>query len=416
MSKSAYDYNLTNPETMENPYDFYAAIHRDNARLVEVPGVGYWVGRMDDIKELAKNTQVFSNSYFDEGGPVPTGVSGEPLEDDVKEIFNKGPEVVNALWTADPPIHTTHRKLVNKAFTASWVKSMEPVIEEIADELISNFINNGKADFMQQYAVYLPMIVIAEALGMDRKDAELFKVWSDDILTGNLDVLDHKGRLRVAQSFIDANNHFKGILEERRINPKSDLISALANASVNGRSLMNKEALPIIDTLMLAGNETTTNLIGNALRILVEDDIIREALEADKSMITPFLDEVMRFDGPVQCLYRIVTKDTEFAGQKILKGTKIMLGWGSAGHDPDHFDNPQDFVLGRSNAYKHIGFGFGAHLCVGLGLARTEARIAVNVFLNRLKNVRFSDDIDLTHVPTFATRGYKTLNFDFNSR
>ena len=93
-----------------------------------------------------------------------------------------------------------------------------------------------------------------------------------------------------------------------------------------------------------------------------------------------------------------------------------MLGWGSAGHDPDHFENPRDFVLGRSNAYKHIGFGFGAHLCVGLGLARTEARIAVNVFLNRLKNVRFSDDIDLTHVPTFATRGYKTLNFDFNAR
>ena len=225
---------------------------------------------------------------------------------------------MNALWTADPPIHTTHRKLVNKAFTASWVKSMELVID--ADELIDNFINNGKADFMQQ-ALFTNDC--DRRLGMDRKDAELFKVWSDDILTGNLDVLDHKGRLRVAQSFIDANNHFKGILEERRINPKSDLISALANASVNGRSLMNKEALPIIDTLMLAGNETTTNLIGNALRILVEDEIIREALEADKSMITPFLDEVMRFDGPVQCLYRIVTKDTEFAGQN-LKGNKIM--------------------------------------------------------------------------------------------
>ena len=214
--KKASDYNLTDPKIMEDPYEFYTAIHNDDARAVHVEGVGYWIGRMDDIKEITKNTSVFSNSYFSEGGPLPTGVSGEPLEDDVKEIFDDGPKVVNALWTTDPPKHTIHRKLVNKAFTGRWVRSMEPRIRDIANGLIDTFIATNKTDFIKDYAVYVPMIVIAEALGMSREDAGQFKIWSDDILSGNLDVLDHNARLRVAKSFVEANKHFESTVEKRK--------------------------------------------------------------------------------------------------------------------------------------------------------------------------------------------------------
>jgi cytochrome P450 len=148
--KKAAEYNLTDPSVMEDPYEFYTAIHNDNARAVHVEGVGYWVGRMDDIKEITKNTSVFSNSYFSEGGPLPTGVSGEPLEEDVREIFDDGPKVVNALWTTDPPKHTIHRKLVNKAFTGKWVRSMEPRIRDIANGLIDTFIDTKKNRFYKR--------------------------------------------------------------------------------------------------------------------------------------------------------------------------------------------------------------------------------------------------------------------------
>tara|TARA_B110001452_G_scaffold139084_1_gene115645 strand:+ start:10801 stop:12048 length:1248 start_codon:yes stop_codon:yes gene_type:complete len=411
--ENAHSYDLTNPQVMANPYEFYRAIHGDNAKVVEVPGVGGWIGRMADVKVAAKQTETFSNSYFDEGGPIPTGVSGEPLEDDVKEIFCQGPEVANALWTTDPPVHTMHRKLVNKAFTSGWVRSIEPRISEIAHQLIDKFASSGQVEFMHQYAVYLPMIVISEALGMKIEEAETFKRWSDDILRGNLDVLDHDQRKVVARSFVEANLRFESILNLRRKKPESDLISSLASAQVDGVCLANKEALPIINTTMLAGNETTTNLIGNAMKILLDNPAIIELLREDKNLIPGFLDEVMRFECPVQCLYRVVTKDTQLGDFELKQGSRVMLGWGSAGRDPDYFDDPNTFIFDRPNAHRHIGFGWGPHVCIGLGLARAEARIAIAAIIDRLTGMKMAANYRPTYAPTFATRGFKDLHFSF---
>ncbi|MDE0841806.1 MAG: cytochrome P450 [Porticoccaceae bacterium] len=412
----AQNYDLTDSKVMADPYAFYRAIHRDDAKVVNVTGVGGWVGRMSDVKRIAKQTELFSNSYFDEGGPIPTGVSGQPLEEDVKDIFNQGPEVVNALWTTDPPVHTTHRKLVNKAFTSKWVRSIEPRIEAIAHELIDKFASQSRVEFIHQYAVYLPMIVISEALGMAVGDAENFKRWSDDILRGNLDVLDHEQRKVVARSFVEANLRFETILNLRRKNPQSDLISSLAAAKIGDTCLANKEALPIINTTMLAGNETTTNLIGNAMKILLDNVDYVHQLREDKSLITPFLDEVMRFECPVQCLYRIVTEDTQIGNYPLEQGSRVMLGWGSAGRDPDYFDQPDEFILNRANAHRHIGFGWGPHVCVGLGLARAEARIAIAAILDRLEHMTLINDYKPKYVPTFATRGFQDLQFSFCER
>ena len=411
--ENAHSYDLTNPQVMANPYEFYRAIHGDNAKVVEVPGVGGWIGRMADVKVAAKQTETFSNSYFDEGGPIPTGVSGEPLEDDVKEIFCQGPEVANALWTTDPPVHTMHRKLVNKAFTSGWVRSIEPRISEIAHQLIDKFASSGQVEFMHQYAVYLPMIVISEALGMKIEEAETFKRWSDDILRGNLDVLDHDQRKVVARSFVEANLRFESILNLRRKKPESDLISSLASAQVDGVCLANKEALPIINTTMLAGNETTTNLIGNAMKILLDNPAIIELLREDKNLIPGFLDEVMRFECPVQCLYRVVTKDTQLGDFELKQGSRVMLGWGFAGRDLDYFDDPNTFIFDRPNAHRHIGFGWGPHVCIGLGLARAEARIAIAAIIDRLTGMKMAANYRPTYAPTFATRGFKDLHFSF---
>ena len=412
---NAHSYDLTDPQVMADPYAFYRAIHGDDAKVVEVPGVGGWIGRMADVKVAAKQTETFSNSYFDEGGPIPTGVSGKPLEDDVKAIFCQGPEVANALWTTDPPVHTMHRKLVNKAFTSSWVRSMEPRIEKIAHQLIDKFAATGQVEFMHQYAVNLPMFVISEALGMKIEEAETFKRWSDDILRGNLDVLDHEQRKVVARSFVEANLRFESILNHRRNKPESDLISSLASAKVEGVCLANKEALPIINTTMLAGNETTTNLIGNAMKILLDNPDFIDRLREDKKLIPGFLDEVMRFECPVQCLYRVVVEDTQLGDFELKQGSRVMLGWGSAGRDPDYFDDPDTFILDRPNAHRHIGFGWGPHVCVGLGLARAEARIAITAIIDRLTSMGTSAGYRPTYAPTFATRGFLALQFTFSA-
>ena len=138
-------------------------------------------------------------------------------------------------------------------------------------------------------------------------------------------------------------------------------------------------------------------------------------LRNDYSLIPSFIDEVMRFDAPVQCLYRIVTEDTFIGETEIPEGSNIMLGWGTAGRDPKYFENPNKFDLYRHNADKNVGFGFGPHICVGLGLAKAEARIAFETIFDRLKYINLDEDADLSHIPTFATRGYKKLDLVFES-
>lgn len=409
------DHTLTDPEVMRDPYPFYRALHAADARVVQVPGVGFWIGRMKDVREVSRDTVVYSNSYFGEEGPLPTGVNPDPLQQDVQAIFASGPPVKNALWTTDPPVHSLHRKLVNKAFTRRWVEAQERAIREIASDLIDAVESRGEMDFISEFAVKIPLIVIADALGVPREDIATFRHWSDDILAGNLDVLSHERRREVATSWVEATRYFADTVEARRRNPRDDLISSLATAEIDGERLEVAEILPIISTLLLAGNETTANLIGNGMRILLEQPEVMARLREDAGLIPPFLEEVMRFDAPVQCLYRVVTRDTELGGVTIPAGSNVMLGWGSAGHDPDFFERPEQFDLERENVNQHVGFGYGPHLCVGLMLARAEARIAFETALDRLSGVRLKPGSELEYVPTYATRGLQRLDLLFDA-
>lgn len=402
--------SLIDPDVMANPYPYFADMHTNDKRVLEVPGVGYWIGRMADVREVSRDTTTFSNNYFSEGAPLPTGVNQDPLQPDVKAIFDSGPPVVNALWTTDPPVHSAHRKLVNKAFTNRWVKAQADSIRQISQDLLGPILARGGADMIAEYCVQIPLVVIADALGVPRDDIGTFKHWSDDILAGNLDVLSHQRRLEVAKSFVEATTYFAEKIEQRRVTPRDDLISALATVEVDGQHLEVAEILPIISTLLLAGNETTTNLIGNGLLILLQQPEVCDRLRADNGLIPQFLEEVLRFESPVQCLYRVVTKDATLGDTIIRAGSNVMLGWGSAGRDPDFFDNPDRFDLDRENVNAHVGFGYGPHLCVGLMLARAEARIAFEVLLNSANSMTLQPGADLSYIATYATRGLQRLD------
>jgi cytochrome P450 len=407
--------SLTDPAIMKCPYEFYHALHARDARVVETPGVGYWIGRMADVKALALETQALSNCVF--GDEIrPAGVGPQPLQDDVMAIFKSGPVVRKALWMTDPPQHTLHKDLVKHAFTSARVKAMEPGIRQIANEAIDAFIDRGQAEFMSDYAIVVPMTVIADALGVSRADRLMFADWCDDILAGNLDVLDHTRRLKVARSFVDYCTYFADIVADRRKNPRDDMISVIATAEVNGQQLDLAELLAATETLLLAGNETTKNLIGNGLLMALERPEWFERLRADPALIVNFLEEVLRFEGPVQCLYRITTRDLEVGGTPIPAGSRVMLGWGSAGRDPAVFEAPDEFDPLRRNVREHVNFGFGPHVCIGAGLARAEARIAFEVLLERLDDIALAPGAHISHVPTFATRGLERLDIVFKPR
>lgn len=406
---------LTDPAVMACPYPLYRRLHEDQQRVLKVEGVGYWISGMEDVKAIARDTRRFSNCIF---GDVirPAGVSQEPLQDDVAAIFASGPVVRKALWMTDPPTHTLHKDLVSRAFTAQRVKALEPGIRDIANAAIDAFIDRGHCDFMSEYAIKIPMTVIADALGVPRGDQEMFAHWCDDILAGNLDVLSHQRRREVAESFVAYCQYFEGIIAERRLHPREDMISDIATAEIDGQSLDLAELLAAIETLLLAGNETTKNLIGNGMLMLLERPALFAALREDPERIPNFLEEVLRFEAPVQCLYRVTTEAVNVAGTDIPAGSMVMLGWGSAGRDPAVFEDPDTFNIERKNARDHVDFGYGPHICIGARLARSEGRIAFEALLERLTDFRRMDDGPLEHIPTFATRSLRRLPLKFSRR
>jgi cytochrome P450 len=407
--------SLTDPVVMACPYPLYHRLHTEGRRVLKVDGVGYWISGMDDVRAIARDTKRFSNCIF---GDVirPAGVGQDPLQDDVAAIFDSGPVVRKALWMTDPPMHTLHKDLVSRAFTAQRVKALEPGIRAIANDAIDVFADRGQCDFMAEYAIRIPMTVIADALGVPRADQQMFADWCDDILAGNLDVLSHQRRREVAQSFVAYCRYFEDIIAERRKNPRDDMISDIATAEIDGKSLDLAELLAAIETLLLAGNETTKNLIGNGMLMLLERPASFEALHADHARIPNFLEEVLRFEAPVQCLYRVTTEPVSVAGTDIPAGAMVMLGWGSAGRDPAVFDNPDAFDIHRSNARDHVDFGYGPHICIGARLARAEGRIAFETLFDRLTGFHRLDDGPLERIPTFATRGLRHLALGFSRR
>ena len=413
---------LIDPETAECPYPFYAALHKERP-VREEPGLGWLVSRYEDVRNLALNTKEFSSSVAGQDGPRHMGVSPEPLSDEVKELLEQYHPMDNALFTADPPSHTRHRALVNKALNPRRVRQLEGAMREIANDLVDAFIDDGHCELHTQFGIGLPLTVIADTLGVDRADMADFKYWSDCMIAGNLDVLDNERRAEVARAVIAFQQYMIPRIQARREDPCDDLLSDLTNAEIQDedpesgisgpRTLTTAELLPIISQLLLAGNETTTNLIGNGLVILIEQPEVMAEVRADHSLIPRFVEEVLRFDGPIHCTFRLANDDCEIAGQAIPAGTMVIPMWSAAGQDEAVFKDPRTFNLHRSNVRKHLTFGHGIHFCAGAEMARVEGRVAFEMLLSRLDDIRLAPDEDLSHHASFSARGYKHVNIEF---
>jgi hypothetical protein len=312
------------------------------------------------------------------------------------------------MLTADPPEHTRLRGLVSKAFTPRRVEELRPRIQQIVDELLDQVQDQGRLDIIEDLAYPLPVIVIAELLGIPAERRADFKRWSDDVvamLGGPFVAEEAIGRART--SAFEMAAYFQGVIAERRKEPRDDLLSALVAAEERGEVLSELELLTTCILLLAAGNETTTNLIGNGtLALLRNPDQLRK-LQADPSLVESAVEELLRYDGPVQATGRVATEAIEVGGQTVQEGQVAFTVVGAANHDPAVFADPDSLDVTRAEN-PHVAFGYGIHYCLGAPLARAEAQIAFASLLARLPEPRLESE-DVEWGGTFILRGLKKL-------
>ncbi len=389
------DYNPLSSEVIDNPYPYYTYL-RTHAPVYWIePLQGWALSRYADVDFALRNPQIFPSSGFTDqtlGDLNPT--PGTP-------------------WILDmnPPDHTRLRKLVNKGFLPRLIRNLEPRVQEIARQLIASLRSRTEGDLVTALSGPLPTTVIAEMLGVEAERLDDFKRWSDDVVLGTSRPTDEAVRTRVRQSGAALRGYFERLIERRRTDPGEDVITALVRAEEEHDMLSAAEILGLAVLLLLAGNETTTNLIGNAVRTLLDHPAELAKVRADRSLVPLLVEEVLRYDSPVQVIPRQTAREVELEGGKIPAGATVFLLLAAANRDERKFPEPDRFDVTR-NPQDHVAFGYGIHYCLGAPLARLEGRIALESLLFDCPPFTCTRE----HLPQIASvivRGVQTLPLRF---
>lgn len=403
-------FDLNSAEFLANPYPIYDQM-RSSDPVYWSEQNSYWLlTRYADIVSLIPSEHLSSNRIVAHAGRMPN---------EIKEQFRPFFTAVSSwMLMVDPPDHTRLRGLVNKAFTPGVVANMQSLIQELVDEMLARVEEQGRMDVITDLANPLPAMVISELLGVPRTDQQKFKEWSDDI-TKALSGIDSAGSKEelfalygIAQNSILAlSSYFKERVNELRLHPQENLLSALAQAEEQGDRLTEDELFANCVLLMMAGHETTTNLIGNGILALLHNPEQKEALALNPDLIVSAVEELLRYDSPVQKMARIALADIDVAGKQIKRGQLVCFCFGAANRDPEQFATPQELEITRK-PNRHLAFGHGLHYCVGAALARLEGQIAFDTVLRRLPKLRLGNE-NLEWHRNFTLRGLKSLPVAF---
>jgi cytochrome P450 len=396
------EYNPFAPHQLENPYPIYAA-YRSSQPVFFSPIFQMWiVTRYDDVVTVLKDTARFSS--------MGSTAGYDALPQDVIDTLMKGIPEIPTLVDNDPPSHTRIRSLYNKVLTPRRVAEMEPAVRETTTRLVDQFAGDGQGDLVRQFAFPLPALTIAEVLGLEKERLDDLKKWGDDRLAlmapGNL---SPERMVECAQSYVNLQLYLKSQIEDRRQNPRDDLLSSLITTTYDdGTKPTDDEIIFSLVQMLNAGHETTTDLIGNMIVLLLNNPDQLQALKEDPTLAENAVEEALRIEAPVQGLFRTVTQDTELGGVQLKAGDKLEILYASGNHDESKFENAMQFDIRRKNAGDHLSFGRGIHFCVGAPLARLEGVVALQTIIERLPNLRFVDDSPRL-LPHFFLRGYEYL-------
>jgi len=304
------------------------------------------------------------------------------------------------------PRHQKLRNMINKGFTPRMVSKLELVFREITTDAIDAVARRGECDFVEDIAVPLPLLLIAEMIGIRKQDRKRFHQWSDAMIAGDGNLQNPEIMARAAGAFMEYSAYVTEIIEERRKQPKDDLVSILVGAKDQGLlttfdrqdiaglhteehlQLANDELIMLLVILMVAGNETTRNGISGGMQLLIENPDSRKRLIEDPSLIPAAVEEMVRLVSPVRSFGRTVTQDTVLRDASLQKGDKVLIVYPSANRDPAEFPDPDRFDIDRNP--HHLGFGIGNHFCMGANLARMEMRVAFEELLRRLPDMEYS--------------------------
>lgn len=406
------DYSLMDPAIQSDPFAFYAALHEE-CPVYQMPETGfYMVTRYDDLRQVLKDTETFSSDVTVKDGRGLQGDLGILYEQIITE---RGWEHVQTLQRTDPPVHSRYRKLLDRVFTAKRVREMAPYVDQIANELVDGWIDQGRCEFNSQFAMPLPGIIIAEQLGLDRRDIGTFKKWSDALISLAIRPMDEQEIRATAEIELEMQHFLHGVFEDRRKHPAEDLISALVHAHGDDEAPLTMHELQnVMHQLISGGFETTQSALAHGMWLLLRHPDTMERLRADNSLIKRFCEEALRFESPVQGLARKTTRAVELGGTTIPAGAMVLVRYGAANRDPARFECPHRFDIDRSNSGAHLAFGSGPHFCVGASLARQEMVSAFTVLLNRLEDIRLEHALaEPVHFPSLYFLPIKELPITF---
>ena len=388
-------------EVIADPDPYYEEMRR-TAPLIFNEQLGSWLlTGFDDCAAVLKDAARFSSERQRRTTP------GQVRQmRDMQGGASRAPTVLNA----DPPKHTELRRLVNKAFTPRTVGAMEPRIRALIDELLDAAIVDGRLDVVEGLAYPLPVIVIAEMLGVPPEDRDLFKRWSDDAVTPVTPDTPEEEAQRRWQSVMELRQYFTEAIARRRREPGEDLVSLLVNARDEGNALTEEELLGFVVLLLLAGNETTTNLISNGVFALARNPDQLRKLREDPELMPTAVEEFLRYDGPVQGTSRVVLEPLTLGGVDLRPGDTVQVLLAAANRDPAHFPEA-DLLLVDREENDHLAFGWGIHYCLGAPLARLEATVAFEKLLGRMPSLHLAEpEGGLRYRPAFILRGLEHLH------
>jgi len=400
--------NPLSPAVLDEPSDFYTALRRE-APLYQLPNGLYVISRFEDVQRAVMDTDTYSSNLI----AVMLSTSGRAEDTQLMHFPGGDSEDMNVLAIADPPQHTRHRKVSNRAFTMRRVAAMQARIRELAETLVDKFRAQGGGDWVEAVAVPLPMTIIVELLGFPLEDVAYLKRLSDSAVATLSGINTEEQMAAHGANVAELVGYLGARFDEAVRAPGDNVLGELVRASQEeGEHFTRDGVVGMLVQLLTAGNESTSSLIGSAMLLLLREEGLQQRLREHPDHIEVFLEEVLRLESPFKGHFRLTRKDTEVGGQPLPAGSRVMLLWSAANRDEAAFDNAGNVDLEREALKKHMAFGYGIHHCIGAPLARAEARIAIETVLARTQSLRLAPGNDFTYIPSLLIRSLRRLRVE----